>query len=129
MIMKAVVRTVLEQDPQMETAVLPYADGLLVNEDGVSAEQVVSHFAKYGLTCKAPERVADGARMLRLRVRPVRGDLQWSRDNVIGPPPERLTRRGVFAWCGRLLAHLPVCGWLRPVAAWLERRANAVTRS
>ena len=128
MVMKAVVRTVLQQDPQIEIAVLPYVDDLLVNEDIASAEKVVSHFAKYGLTCKAPERVADGVRLLGLHVRPLRGDLQWSRDNAVGPPPSQLTRRGVFAWCGRLVAHLPVCGWLRPAAAWLKRRANAVTR-
>ena len=128
LVMKAVVRSVLAQDPQIERAVLSYVDDLLVDEDVASAERVVNHFARYGLTCKAPERVSDGARLLGLRVRPLRGELHWTRDNAVGPPPSRLTRRGVFAWCGRLVAHLPVCGWLRPAAAWLKRRANAVTR-
>ncbi|XP_043201309.1 uncharacterized protein LOC122370107 [Amphibalanus amphitrite] len=128
LVMKAVVSAVLAQDPEIQRAVLSYVDDLLVDEDIASAERVVSHFARYGLECKAPERVSDGARLLGLRVRPLRDELHWERDNPVGPPPSPLTRRSVFAWCGRLVAHLPVCGWLRPATAWLKRRANAVTR-
>ena len=54
--------------------------------------------------------------------------LQWTRDNEVGEPPREVTRRSVFSWCGRLVGHLPVCGWLRPAAAWLKRRVNAVTQ-
>ena len=129
LIMKAVVRAVLQQDPVMERAVLPYVDDLCVNEDIISAERVVAHFEQYGLACKPPERAAAGARLLGLHVREVGRVLRWARDNDVGPPPVTLTRRSVFAWCGRLVAHLPVCGWLRPAAAWLKRRANAVTSS
>ena len=56
------------------------------------------------------------------------GELRWRRDNPVEPPPDQLTRRSVFAWCGQLVAHLPVCGWLRPAVAWLKRRVNALTR-
>ena len=127
-VMKAVVRAVLEQDASVGQAVLPYVDDLLVNEDIVSAEQVIEHFGKYGLECKPPERAAAGTRLLGLRVRAEDSGLRWMRDNAIGPPPARVTRRAVFAWCGRLVAHLPVCGWLRPAAAWLKRRVNDSTR-
>ncbi|KAF0309115.1 hypothetical protein FJT64_019717 [Amphibalanus amphitrite] len=75
-----------------------------------------------------PPRGLDGARMLGLHVRRVAGELRWSRDSAVPDPPDRVTRRSVFAWCGKLVAHLPVCGWLRPAAAWVKRRANAVTR-
>ena len=128
LIMKAVVRTVLEQDPDIERAVLPYVDDLCVNEDIVSAERVIQHFANFGLQCKPPERVSDGTRLLGLRVQPGRDGLRWARDNAVGPPPTALTRRSVFSWGGRAVAHLPVCGWLRPAVAWLKRRVNAVTR-
>lgn len=127
-IMKAVVGAVLAEDADMQRAVLPYVDDLLVNEDIISADSVVRHFARFGLTCKQPERAADGARLLGLHVQLKDGELHWSRDNDAPPPPEIITRRAVFAWCGRLVAHLPVCGWLRPAAAWLKRRVNAVTR-
>ncbi len=42
------------------------------------------------------------------------GQLQWTRDNVVTCPLIQVTCRPVFAWCGRLLAHLPLGGWLRP---------------
>ncbi|XP_045101484.1 uncharacterized protein LOC123498445 [Portunus trituberculatus] len=127
-VMKAVVKTILAQDSKIEQAVLPYVDDLLVNEDLVSAEQVAAHFASYGLECKQPVRVADGARLLGLRIRPVNGELQWTRDNAVAAPPKQVTRRAVFAWCGRLIAHLPVGGWLRPAEAWIKRQVNASTR-
>ena len=127
-VMKAVVRAVLEQDPSVERAVLPYVDDLLVNEDIVSAERVIEHFAEYGLECKPPERAAAGTRLLGLRVRPEGGELRWSRDNAVSDPPAGVTRRAVFSWCGRLVAHLPVCGWLRPAVAWLKRRVNELTK-
>ena len=126
-VMKTVVRTVLEQDARMCRGVLPYADDLLVDEDIVSADEVVQHFARYGLECKPPQRAAEGARLLGLRVGPRDGELRWQRDSQIPPPPVKVTRRALFAWCGRLVAHLPVAGWLRPAAAWLKRRVNAVT--
>lgn len=127
-VMKSVVKAILDQDSDVESAVLPYCDDLLVDESKVSAERVVEHFAAYGLQCKPPERAADGARLLGLRVQPEHGELRWTRDNAVGPPPERLTRRSVFAWCGRVVAHVPVCDWLRPAAAWIKRRANTVTQ-
>ena len=127
-VMKAVVKTILAQDPKIEGAVLPYVDDLLVNEDLVSVDQVAAHFSAFGLECKQPARAADGARLLGLHVQPVNGQLQWTRDNPVNSPPTQVTRRAVFAWCGRLVAHLPVGGWLRPAVAWLKRRANAATR-
>ena len=127
LIMKAVVRAILDQDETVGRGVLPYVDDLLVNEDVISAERVVQHFARYGLQCKPPQRAASGARLLGLRVRAHAGELLWRRDNPAAPPPEKLTRRAVFAWCGQLVSHLPVAGWLRPAAAWLKRRVNALT--
>ncbi|KAF0297012.1 hypothetical protein FJT64_005559 [Amphibalanus amphitrite] len=128
-IMRSVVRTILEQNEAVSRGVLPYVDDLLVNEDVISAEQVAEHFSRYGLVCKPPQRPADGARMLGLQVSCSRsGELQWRRDNPVGAPPEVMTRRALFAWCGQLVSHLPVAGWLRPAAAWLKRRANALSQ-
>ncbi|XP_043223552.1 uncharacterized protein LOC122382380 [Amphibalanus amphitrite] len=118
---------VLELDERVQRGVLAYVDDMLVDEDIVSAEEVVQHFQRYGLECKPPQRAADGARMLGLRVSPCGGELRWRRDAELPPPPVKVTRRTVFAWCGRLVAHLPVAGWLRPAAAWIKRRVNSVT--
>ena len=127
LIMKAVVREVLSQCPTMMKAVLPYVDDLCVNEDIVSADEVVAHFFKFGLECKPPERATGGARFLGLHVRAVGSDLCWTRDSAIEDPPSEVTRRSVFSWCGRLVAHFPVCGWLRPAAAWLKHSVNTLT--
>lgn len=116
--MKTVVRTILAQDANIESAELPYVDDLLVDEDIVSAERVASHFSPFGLECKPPNRAAHGARLLGLHVQSSNGQLQWTRDNPVNPPPKRVTLCAVFAWCGRMVAHLPVGGWLRPAAAW-----------
>ena len=128
MIMKAVVRAVLSQCPTMTEAVLPYVDDLCVNEDLVNADDVVAHFSKFGLECKPPERATNGARLLGLHVKAVNGQLRWTRDNDIGDPPAKMTRRSIFSWCGKLVAHLPVGGWIRPAAAWLKRSVNALTQ-
>ena len=69
LIMKAAVRAILEQDQALDREVLPYADDVLVDEDVVSAEWVVEHLARFGLECNPPQRAADGARLLGLRVR------------------------------------------------------------
>ena len=129
LIMKAVVREVLDQDPRLTAAVLPYADDLLVNETIVSSAEVVRHFARFGLACKPPERAADGARLLGLRVeKDTDGVLQWKRDGETpARPPDVLTRRSVFAWTGQLTSHMPVAGWLRPAVAWLKRSANKLS--
>lgn len=127
LMMKGVVRAVLERDERMKRGVLPYVDDLLIDEDIVSADEVVQHFARYGLDCKPPERAADGARLLGLRVGAYGGELRWQRDGDIPAPPVKVTRRALFAWCGRLVAHLPVAGWLRPAAAWLKRCVNTLT--
>ncbi|XP_043222134.1 uncharacterized protein LOC122381710 [Amphibalanus amphitrite] len=101
LVMKAVVRAVLDQDPDIGRAVLPYVDDLLVNEDIASAERVVAHFAQFGLDCKPPERAASGARLLGLRVHEENGQLRWKRDNAMDCIASRLASddpaRGV--WC------------------------------
>lgn len=127
-VMRAVVKTILEQDPLVERGVLGFVDDLLVDESIVDAEHVIDHFRRFGLDCKPPVRAADGARVLGLRVSSGRDGLQWARDSPVEAPPARLTRRAVFSWCGKIVSHFPVCGWLRPAAAWLKRRVNGLTR-
>ena len=131
LIMKAVVRTVLAQSPELARAVLPYADDLLVDESIVPADKVAQHFAAYGLACKPPERAraTGGARMLGLHVaEDTDKELQWTRDgDTPATPPTKLTRRTIFAWTGQLTSHVPVAGWLRPAAAWLKRTANRLS--
>ena len=65
--------------------------------------------------------------MLGLDVWGERGELRWKRNNAFDDIPDTLTRRSVFSFCGKLIGHLPVCGWLRVATAYLKRKANALT--
>ena len=126
-IMKAILNATLRQDETVAAGTSSYTDDVFVNEDVVSADAVRTHLQCFGLSSKTPERMTEGARVLGLRVKQTDDRLQWSRDNAFGTIPEKLTRRLVFSFCGRLTGHHPVCGWLRVAAAYIKRRANAVT--
>ena len=65
--------------------------------------------------------------MLGLAVWGERGELRWKGTNAFGELPDVLTRRTVFSFCGKMIGHLPVCGWLRVAAAFIKRRANSST--
>ena len=65
--------------------------------------------------------------MLGLDVWGERGELRWKRNNAFGEVPDTLTRRSVFSFCGKLIGHLPVCGWLRVATAFMKRKANSST--
>ncbi|KRZ59047.1 hypothetical protein T02_3184 [Trichinella nativa] len=121
--MKAVLNCVLFRDPDVRKGTSAYIDDILVNESVVAVDRVKRHLAHYGLTCKTHERAADGARLLGLKVWGERGKLMWRRDNGV------LTRRSVFSYCGKLVSHIPVCGWLRIATAYIKRKANDATTS
>ena len=128
-VMKTVIAKVLEQDQSIHAAASPYVDDIYVNNDIVSAERVRNHLSCFGLLCKPPESVADGARVLGLWVWGEGKTLRWRRCNDMPEIPSVLSRRSVFSLCGKLVSHLPVCGWLRPAVALIKRRANASSSS
>ncbi|KFD51152.1 hypothetical protein M513_07916 [Trichuris suis] len=127
--MKGVLNCVLARDEDIRRGTSAYLDDILVNEDVVKASRVEEHLARYGLLCKPSERVSDGTRVLGLRVWGERDRLVWRRDTKVGDVPQRLSRRSVFSYCGRLTGHFPVCGWLRVAAAFLKRAVTAATSS
>ena len=126
-VMKSVLTAVLTQDETVDRATSSYLDDIFVNEDVVSVQCVENHLLRYGRECKPAERVADGARVMGLDDWGERGELRWKRNNAFGEVPDTLTRRSVFSFCGKLIGHLPVCGWLRVATAFMERKANSST--
>ena len=127
MVMRKVLEMALKRDPKVHSATSPYVDDILVNENIATASEVKGHLEALGLTCKPPEKVSEGARVLGIRVWGERQGLFWKRDNQDFQPPPKLTRREVFSLCGRLTSQVPVCGWLRVAASYLKRRATAST--
>ena len=98
----------------MRRGVPPDVDDVLVDKGIVSAHDVLQHFSLYGLECKSPQRAAEDARLLSMRVGLRDCELRGQRDSEIPAPTVRVIRRALFACCGQLVAHLLVAGWLRP---------------
>ena len=128
LVMKTIVNTVLKQEGEIDKATSAYIDDIYVNESISSASRVRAKMAEFGLSCKDPERLEDGARVLGLEVSKERDKLTWRRGAVVPDFPEVLTRRTIFSLCGKLIGHMPVCGWLRSAVGVMKRRASAVTR-
>ena len=126
-VMKAVLMKILAQDKLVQKAASPYVDDIYVNNDVATAEQVRNHLTHYGLVCKPAETVSNGTRVLGLHVWGERGVLRWKRCNELPEAPRTITRRAVFSWGGKLLSHLPVCGWLRPVVSFIKRKTSALS--
>ncbi|KFD47071.1 hypothetical protein M513_12059 [Trichuris suis] len=124
--MKAIVDKVLSFSSDVCTGTSAYLDDILVDESVVSAQAVSTHLAQYGLESKAAEHVREGARVLGLQVWGQRNTLQWKRGSENNVPPTQLTRRSVF-YCGELVRHYPVCGWLQVATAFIKREANRVS--
>ena len=124
-IMTKILNFVLAQADDVAQGTSSYVDDIYVDQEIVSTERVIAHLKAYGLSCKEPESIVSGARVLGLHVEvDQQGKPKWSRDNDIGEIVGKMTRREVFAMSGRLLGHLPIGGWLRVAAAYIKRLAN-----
>ncbi|KAG1706164.1 Carcinine transporter [Nymphon striatum] len=101
-----------------------YIDDIVVRESVLSAQELREHLARYGLESKAPEGL-DGGRVLGISLRKGSGGhLEMSRGMALSEivmDQSRLTKRGLFSLCGRLVGHYPVAGWLRPCCSFLKR--------
>ena len=89
---------------------------------------VREHLALFGLECKDLERLENSIWVLGLAVMKEQGKLQWRRGSMVPDVPCVSTWQTVFSLCGRLVGHLPVCGWLRVACRILKRKASSVTK-
>ena len=96
-----------------------YIDDVATPRD--EAEAVAHALNEYGLPTKPAVDFAD-SNALGLKVYAEGSDVKWRRrEDIDTMLPETITKREVFRWCGRLISHYPVGGWLRPMASWLKR--------
>lgn len=123
-IMTSILRKVLSLDNEVCRGTDHYIDDIVVQESVVSVEAVRQHLTKYGLETKEPEGL-DGGRLLGVALKKdIRGHLQMSRGtplSEISLEKSGLTKRELFSFCGRLVGHYPVAGWLRPCCSFLKR--------
>ena len=122
-IMTMILGKVLRLDERVCRGTDHYIDDIVVQESIISAQELREHLSNYGLESKEPEGL-DGGRLLGVALQKgPSGHLMMSRGS---PLPElnlgdRLTKRGLFSLCGRLVGHYPVAGWLRPCCSYLKR--------
>ena len=103
---------------------LQLIDDILVDTSKASVEQVKGLLSRYGLETK-PAQPLEGGSALGLKItRTVDGRLVFGRGNILPETvPETMTRRELFSWCGKLIGHYPVAGWLRPACSFVKRLA------
>lgn len=123
-IMSRIIDKVLSLDETIAKGTDHYIDDIWIDMDVVEVERVRAHLTRYGLVAKDPELLSD-ARVLGLRVSEgENGCCDWQRD---GQPPvlcENLTKRELFSWCGKVVGHYPVAGWLRTACSYIRRLSN-----
>ena len=115
---------VLELDTQVAKGTDHYIDDILVNEDIVSVQRVIDHLSKFGLKTKPPARL-EVSRVLGLQLRQDdKGELLWTRGNVVPEIDHLVSRRKLFSICGQLVGHYPIAGWLRVACGYVKRCAE-----
>ena len=122
MIMKVIVSTVLVQEEQTMKMMSSYSDDIYVNEEVISADKVKVKLKSFGLTCKDPECLKHGAKVLGLKVWREHDTLHWKWGTAIPEPPAEMTLHTAFSMCGKLMGHFSVCGWLRMIASSKKMR-------
>ena len=126
-IMTAIMNAVRVQYKNIQKATSSYIDNIFVNECIVSSQALKKHFEHFGLTCKKPEPLQNGAKVLGLHISGNRKRLRWRR---WGNAPEVLpviNCRNTFSVCGKLVGHFPICGWLRVAVAAIRQCATSVS--
>ena len=53
--------------------------------------------------------------------------MSWRSNGELPLLPGVLTHRSIFSLCGKLMGHLPICGWLSIATAFVRWCANSVT--
>ena len=117
----------MTQDKTIQGATSSYIDDIFVNESVSTAARVRDHLLQFGLICDDLERLKDGTHILGFCVMEKHGKLQWCCGGELPMLPDILTRQSMFSLCGKLMGHLPVCGWLCIATAFVRRRTNSVT--
>ena len=122
--MASIQKYVLAKSVTIQESTKSYADDILVKTSQVPAETLIAHLNRFGLVTKPPEQL-DGGTAWGLKVlRNGRGELAFTRGNEVPSVPEKLTRRGLFSICGKLVGHYPVVGLLHVACSYVKRRAE-----
>ncbi|XP_065189499.1 uncharacterized protein LOC135820118 [Sycon ciliatum] len=116
--MDAIVKWILRDVPGADN----YVDDVFVAKNHqVEAE---AKLAEYGLATKPAEQLPE-ARVLGLQLQQdATGEVTWVRRDIDVSLPVRITKRSLFSWCGRVIGHYPICGWLRTACSFVKRLSS-----
>lgn len=119
--MGRILKEVLRLDERVKRGTDSYIDDIIVNEEVISADEVVKHLARFGLETKPPVELC-GGKVLGLSLNQDRsGKLVFTRGNELPKLSECTSRRNLFSACGKIIGHYPVCGWLRVACSYVKR--------
>ena len=126
--MKAIISTVLAQEETVGCMASVYIDNIYINEEVMPATHIREHLAQFGLECKDPEHLKDGAQELGLAVAIEQGELWLRQGSVVPIAPGVIMWWTVFFLSGKLLGHFPVCSWLHVACRILKGRTGLVMK-
>ena len=119
-IMMAMMNAVRVQDGNVQKATSPYINDVFINEHIMSSQAVTKHFEHFRLTCKEPELLQNGAKVLGLHI-----SGNGKRQDAPEVQPF-IIRQSTYTVSGKLVDYFPVCGWLRVVVAVIKQRPASV---
>ena len=64
LVMQSITDSLMSQNGAIKNTMSTYIDNIYVNEGLVTATRVKEHLSDYGVTCKDPERLKDGTKVL-----------------------------------------------------------------
>ncbi|KAF4650136.1 hypothetical protein FOL47_001427, partial [Perkinsus chesapeaki] len=115
-----------------------FIDDIIIEDEGCgereaavepeSVRLVREALAKGNMYCKETCKIGESSRVLGLDLYREAGRLRWKRRADLDLEMDTsnpITRRELSAWCGRLIGHVPIAGWLRPCVAMLLRASSS----
>jgi transposase InsO family protein len=111
--LRVIIESILDEEG-LSNQIVPYVDDMICPRGLVP--KLENALAKNGFAIKPPEKLVE-SKALGLQL-----DSQgiWKR-RALFPTLEVKTRRGLHQFCGKVIAHYPTAGWIRPACAALKR--------
>lgn len=113
--LRVILNYILDEEKIDRAIIAPFVDDMPCPKEQVAKLREIVR--KNGFDIKEPEEM-DRAKALGLRITP-QGN--WMRRSTFPDLESNITRRTIHQWCGKITAHYPSCGWLRPACSQLKR--------
>ena len=113
--LRVILNYILDEEKIDKEIIVPYVDDMPCPKDKVA--RLKEALLRNGFDIKLPEEMSQ-ARALGLCLKP---DGRWRRKGGFPELPTVITRRTIHQWCGKITAHYPTSGWLRPACSQLKR--------